>query len=202
MEFNSIPEALKEIAQGRLVIVVDDQDRENEGDLIVAAEKVTPEVINFMITYGKGLVCLALPGERLDELALGPMVQNNKEAHGTDFTVSVDAASRFGVTTGISVLDRAMTIRVMLDPQTRSGDLVRPGHVFPLRGKVGGVLRRAGHTEAAIDLARGKPISARVQVSPHKWYSIKSFCLFLISFLPARLWLALLPLWRKGALYR
>ena len=134
--------------------MVDDRDRENEGDLVMAAEKVTPEAVNFMITYGRGLVCVPMTEERLNELALPQMVEYNREAMKTAFTVSVDAAPDFGVTTGISPSDRAKTIEVLINPQSGKDDLVRPGHVFPLRVCDGGVLRRAGHTEAAVDLAR------------------------------------------------
>ncbi len=149
--FNTIEEAIEEIRAGRMVIVVDDEDRENEGDLVMAAEKVTPEAINFMATYGRGLICMPIVGERLDALEIHPMVPQNTESFETAFTVSVDAAT---VTTGISAFERAETIRTILDPRTKPSDLRRPGHVFPLRAKEGGVLRRAGHTEAAVDLAR------------------------------------------------
>lgn len=150
-KFNTIEEAIEEIKNGRMIIVVDDPDRENEGDLVMAAEKVTPEAINFMAKYGRGLICMPIIGERLDYLGLYPMVPNNTESMETAFTVSVDAAS---VTTGISAFERAQTIKAILDPKTKPEDLRRPGHVFPLRAKEGGVLRRAGHTEAAVDLAR------------------------------------------------
>lgn len=150
-QFNTIEEAVDEIKEGRMIIVVDDEDRENEGDLVIAAEKATPETINFMATYGKGLVCMPIIGERLDELEIQPMVARNTENLETAFTVSVDAAS---VTTGISTFERALTVKTILDSKTKPGDLRRPGHVFPLRAKEGGVLRRAGHTEAAVDLAR------------------------------------------------
>jgi len=151
-KFNTIAEALEEIKKGKMIIVVDDEDRENEGDLLMAAEMVTPEAINFMATYGKGLICLPLTAERLEELDLPAMVSKNSDSLETAFTVSIDAK---GVTTtGISAYDRAATIKVCLDPQTRPADLGRPGHVFPLRAKNGGVLKRSGHTEAAVDLAR------------------------------------------------
>jgi 3,4-dihydroxy 2-butanone 4-phosphate synthase / GTP cyclohydrolase II len=150
--FSTIPEAIEDIAQGRMVIVVDDADRENEGDLIVAAEKVTPETIAFMVRYTSGVICLPVMGERLDELHVPLMVAANTDHQRTAFTVSVDA--RRGVTTGISAADRATTIRAMVDPDTRPEDILRPGHIFPLRYREGGVLRRAGHTEAAVDLAR------------------------------------------------
>jgi len=149
--FNTIEEALEDIRAGKMVVVVDDPDRENEGDLVAAAEKVTPEIINFMATYGRGLICMPIIGQRLDELELGPMVTENTEAQGTAFTVSVDAAE---VTTGISAYERALTIKKIIDPKTKPSDLRRPGHVFPIRAKEGGVLKRAGHTEAAVDLAR------------------------------------------------
>jgi 3,4-dihydroxy 2-butanone 4-phosphate synthase/GTP cyclohydrolase II len=153
-KFNVIEEAIADIQNGKLVIVVDDEDRENEGDLVIAAEKITPETVNFMITHAKGLVCVPMPGDRLDELELRQMVENNQESMRTAFTVSVDAAPRFGVTTGISPADRAKTIEVLINPESKKDDLVTPGHVFPLRVKEGGVLKRAGHTEAAVDLAK------------------------------------------------
>lgn len=149
--FNSIEEAIEEIRAGRMVIVVDDEDRENEGDLVMAAEKVTPEAINFMATYGRGLICVPMTGERLDELDIQPMVAQNTDSFETAFTVSVDAAT---VTTGISAFERALTVKTLIDPKTKPEDLRKPGHIFPLRAKEGGVLRRAGHTEAAVDLAR------------------------------------------------
>ncbi|MBU7006632.1 bifunctional 3,4-dihydroxy-2-butanone-4-phosphate synthase/GTP cyclohydrolase II [Phosphitispora fastidiosa] len=152
MTFNTIEEALIDFKQGRMIIVVDDEDRENEGDLLMAAEKVTPEAINFMATHGRGLICTPMTAERCDELELAAMVTNNTDSHETAFTVSVDAKGK--TTTGISAYERAITIKVMMDPQTKPADLCRPGHVFPLRAKSGGVLRRAGHTEAAVDLAR------------------------------------------------
>jgi len=150
--FCTIEEAIEEIRHGRMVIVVDDEDRENEGDLIMAAELVTPEHVNFMIKYARGLICVPLPGERCDALNLPLMVSQNTSLHGTAFTVSVEA--KHGTTTGISAFDRARTIRVLADPSTKADDLIRPGHVFPLRAMDGGVLRRAGHTEAAVDLVR------------------------------------------------
>jgi 3,4-dihydroxy 2-butanone 4-phosphate synthase/GTP cyclohydrolase II len=151
-EFDSVEEAIEEIQQGRIVIVVDDEDRENEGDLTAAAEKVTPEIINFMARHGRGLICLPMTGERLDQLQLPLMVDENTSRYGTAFTVSIEA--RRGVTTGISAADRATTILAAINPATQSSDLVRPGHVFPLRARTGGVLERAGQTEAAVDLAR------------------------------------------------
>src|SRR5262245_9268272 len=150
--FATIPEAIDEIARGRIVIVVDDADRENEGDLIVAAEKVTPETIAFMVRYTSGVICMPMMGERLDDLHIPLMVAANTDHQRTAFTVSVDA--RRGVTTGISAADRATTIRTMIDADTQPEDILRPGHIFPLRYREGGVLRRAGHTEAAVDLAR------------------------------------------------
>ena len=148
----SIEEALDDIRAGKLVIVVDDEDRENEGDLITAAEKVTPEIINFMALYGRGLVCLPATSERLQELELEMMVGRNTALHGTPFTVSIDAVE--GTTTGISAQDRAVTIQRFVDASARPPDFARPGHIFPLCARPGGVLRRAGHTEATVDLAR------------------------------------------------
>jgi len=139
-------------ARGEIVVVTDDDDRENEGDLLMAAEKATPEAVNFMAKYGRGLICMPMLGERLDELQISMMVSDNTAPLGTAFTVSVDA--RRGVTTGTSAYDRAVTVRTLVDPATRAEDLTRPGHIFPLRAMPGGVLRRAGHTEAAVDLAR------------------------------------------------
>jgi len=154
MSFDSVEAAIEDIRQGKMVIVADDENRENEGDLVCAASLVTPEIINFMATHGRGLICVALPPERADELDLRPMTETNTEALGTAFTISVDAAPRFGVTTGISASDRAATIRVCMDPASQPGDLRRPGHVFPLRARPGGVLRRVGQTEASVDLSR------------------------------------------------
>ena len=150
--FTDVPTAIEEIRAGRMIVVVDDEDRENEGDLTLAAEKVTPEAINFMAKYGRGLVCLAMTEERLDHLRLGPMTAENTSNYGTAFCEAIDA--RDGVTTGISAYDRARTIAVAIDPATRPADLARPGHVFPLRARKGGVLVRAGQTEASVDLAR------------------------------------------------
>lgn len=149
--FDSVEDAIQAIAEGRLVIVVDDEDRENEGDLIMAASKATPETVNMMIRYGSGIVCVPMLGAQLDRLGLGPMVARNREVQRTDFAVSVDAAS--GVTTGVSAYDRSVTIAILADPAARADQLVQPGHVFPLRARPGGVLERAGHTEAAVDLA-------------------------------------------------
>ncbi len=150
--FTDVPAAIEEIRSGRMIVVVDDEDRENEGDLTLAAEKVTPEAINFMAKYGRGLVCLALTEERLDHLRIGPMTAENTSNYGTAFCEAIDA--RDGVTTGISAYDRARTIKIAIDPATRPADLARPGHVFPLRARKGGVLVRAGQTEASVDLAR------------------------------------------------
>ncbi|HEX9764688.1 MAG TPA: 3,4-dihydroxy-2-butanone-4-phosphate synthase [Candidatus Acidoferrales bacterium] len=151
-QFVGVEEAIEEIRRGRIVIIVDDEDRENEGDLTVAAEKVTPEHINFMATHGRGLVCVTLTAERCDYLRLRQMSDDNTSPYGTAFCESIDA--RFGVSTGISAADRAATIRLAIDPTARPTDLVRPGHVFPLRARPGGVLVRAGQTEASVDLAR------------------------------------------------
>ncbi len=150
--FTDVQTAIEEIRNGRMIVVVDDEDRENEGDLTLAAEKVTPEAINFMAKYGRGLVCLAMTEERLDHLRIGPMTTENTSQYGTAFCEAIDA--RVGVTTGISAYDRARTIQVAIDPATQPADLARPGHVFPLRARKGGVLVRAGQTEAAVDLSR------------------------------------------------
>jgi 3,4-dihydroxy 2-butanone 4-phosphate synthase/GTP cyclohydrolase II len=150
--FTDVPTAIAEIRSGRMVVVVDDEDRENEGDLTLAAEKVSPEAINFMAKYGRGLVCLAMTEERLEHLRIGPMTAENTSNYGTAFCEAIDA--RDGVSTGISAYDRARTIQVAIDPATRPLDLARPGHVFPLRARKGGVLVRAGQTEASVDLAR------------------------------------------------
>jgi 3,4-dihydroxy 2-butanone 4-phosphate synthase/GTP cyclohydrolase II len=154
MSFDRVEDAIDDVRRGKLVIVADDEDRENEGDLVCAAEAVTPEIINFMTKHGRGLICVALTDERADELDLPPMTESNTDPQGTAFTVTVDAHRRFGVTTGISAHDRATTIKVLLAPETRPNDLRRPGHIFPLRAKPGGVLRRIGQTEAGVDLAR------------------------------------------------
>jgi 3,4-dihydroxy 2-butanone 4-phosphate synthase/GTP cyclohydrolase II len=154
MPFDRVEDAIEDIRRGKLVIVADDEDRENEGDFVCAAEAVTPEIINFMARHGRGLICAALTNERADELELPLMTETNTDPQGTAFTVSVDAARKFGVTTGISAQDRATTIRILIDPESRPADLRRPGHIFPLRAKAGGVLRRVGQTEAAVDLAR------------------------------------------------
>jgi 3,4-dihydroxy 2-butanone 4-phosphate synthase/GTP cyclohydrolase II len=154
MPFDRVEDALQDIRDGKLVIVADDEDRENEGDLVCAASAITPELVNFMTVHGRGLICVTLTGERADALDLPPMTERNTDPHGTAFTVSVDAAPRFGVTTGISASDRSTTIRLMADEDTQPGDLRRPGHVFPLRAVPGGVLRRVGQTEASVDMAR------------------------------------------------
>jgi 3,4-dihydroxy 2-butanone 4-phosphate synthase/GTP cyclohydrolase II len=154
MPFGTIEQAIADIRDGKLVLVADDEDRENEGDLVGAAQHVTPQMINFMARFGRGLICLTLTPERCRALGLPPMAEENTEAHETAFTVSVDAAARFGVTTGISAADRARTIQVAIDPATEPADLRRPGHVFPLRARPGGVLQRVGQTEASVDLAR------------------------------------------------
>src|SRR5579864_8773335 len=150
--FTDVPTAIAEIRGGRMVVVVDDEDRENEGDLTLAADHVTPEAINFMARYGRGLICLTLTDERADYLRLFPMTQQNSSRFGTAFTETIEA--REGVTTGISAADRAHTIRVAIDPKSTAADLARPGHIFPLRARRGGVLVRAGQTEASVDLAR------------------------------------------------
>ncbi len=152
MKINTIPEIISDYKKGRMVIVVDDKNRENEGDLCLAAEKVTPEAINFMAKYGRGLVCLAIVSQRLDELDIGRMVTGQVNPRETDFALSIDAKK--GTSTGISAHDRAKTIKEVLNPKAKKNDFYSPGHVFPLRSKEGGVLNRAGHTEAAVDLAR------------------------------------------------
>jgi len=154
MPFDSVEDAIQDIREGRMVIVADDEDRENEGDLVCAAAKITPEIVNFMATHGRGLICVALTPERADALDLPLMVDNNTDPNGTAFTVTVDGHSRFGITTGISAYDRARTIQLLADENTRPSDLRRPGHVMPLRAVPGGVLRRVGQTEASVDLAR------------------------------------------------
>lgn len=154
MPFDSVEDALQDIRDGKMVIVADDEDRENEGDLVCAAARITPETVNFMASRGRGLICVALSPERADALELRPMADVNTDPQGTAFTVSVDAGTRFGVTTGISASDRATTIRLLAQDDTEPGDLRRPGHVFPLRARRGGTLRRVGQTEASVDLAR------------------------------------------------
>ena len=151
-EFSTIEDALVDVGQGKMIVIVDDEDRENEGDLMIAAEKVTPEIINFMAKFGRGLICLTLTESRTRDLGLNMMVDDNQSAFETPFTVSIDA--RQGVTTGISAADRAHTIKVAIDPDSARSDLVKPGHIFPLRAKNGGVLVRMGQTEASVDMAR------------------------------------------------
>ncbi len=154
MSMATVDEAIEELRKGNFIIIVDDEDRENEGDLVIAAEKITPEAVNFMTKYGRGLVCIAMTGERLDELEIPILPGDNTSPFGSPFAMPVDAHPNFGVTTGISAYDRAITVKVLIDPNTKPSDLTRPGHVFPLRAKEGGVLRRAGHTEAAVDLCK------------------------------------------------
>ena len=151
-EFSSIQDAIKDVRQGKMIVIVDDEDRENEGDLMIAAEKITPELINFMARFGRGLICLTLTEERTRELGLSMMVDDNQSAFETPFTISIDA--RHGVSTGISAADRAHTIKVAIDTKSMKSDLVKPGHIFPLRAKNGGVLVRMGQTEASVDMAR------------------------------------------------
>ena len=150
--FSSVEDAMADVGQGRMIVIVDDEDRENEGDLMIASEKVTPEAINFMAKYGRGLICLALTEERTRELGLPMMVEDNESAFETPFTVSIDA--REGITTGISASDRSITIQTAINSQTKKSDLVKPGHIFPLRARSGGVLVRMGQTEASVDIAR------------------------------------------------
>ncbi len=164
-QFDSIESVIKDIRKGKMVIVVDDADRENEGDLIMAAECVSPEAVNFMAKFGRGLICVPTTSDRLKQLGIERMVSQNRESHKTDFQVSVDATK--GITTGISAGDRARTIQIMADPTAVPEDLVQPGHVFPLRAKAGGVLQRAGHTEAAVDLVKlagGRPIGVICEI--------------------------------------
>lgn len=151
MGFAKVEDAIEDIRQGKMLVVVDDEDRENEGDLIIAADKVTPEAVNFMATYAKGLICTPMEGDRLDALDIAPMVANNTDNHETAFTVSVDAAT---TDTGISAFERCQTVRLLIDPSAKPSSFRRPGHVFPLRAVPGGVLRRAGHTETTVDLAK------------------------------------------------
>ncbi|ACD67356.1 MAG TPA: bifunctional 3,4-dihydroxy-2-butanone-4-phosphate synthase/GTP cyclohydrolase II [Sulfurihydrogenibium sp.] len=153
-KFNTIDEAIEDILNGKMVIVVDDPDRENEGDLVCAAEKVTPEIINFMAKEGRGLICLSMLPERLKELDIQLMTTNNTDPKGTAFCVSIDAHPKYGITTGISAYERATTVKLAVSPEAKPQDFVRPGHVFPLMAKKGGVLERTGHTEASVDLAR------------------------------------------------
>lgn len=151
MKFNTVEEAIEDIKQGKMIVVVDDEDRENEGDLVMAAEMVTPEAVNFMAKYGRGLICMPIIGDRLNELDINQMVSNNTDTHSTAFTVSIDAME---TTTGISAHERALTIKKVLDKDTKPHDFKKPGHIFPLEAKSGGVLKRAGHTEASVDLAK------------------------------------------------
>ena len=151
MSFNTIEEALEDIRQGKMIVIVDDEDRENEGDLVMAAEMATPEAINFMATYGRGLICVPMIKDRIHALQLEPMVTQNTDPHGTAFTVSVDSATS---STGISAFERAQTVKILTDPHSEPTDLHRPGHIFPLQAREGGVLVRAGHTEGSVDLAR------------------------------------------------
>lgn len=163
--FCKVEEAIEEIKEGKVVIIVDDEDRENEGDFVCAAEYVTPDVVNFMVTHGRGMVCVALSGRRLDELGLPLMVDSNSALHGTQFTVTVDAIE--GTSTGISAADRALTIKKLIDENSKDGDFAKPGHIFPLRAFDEGVLRRAGHTEAAVDLcnlAKMKPAGVLCEI--------------------------------------
>ena len=154
MPFDKVEDAVRVVREGGLVIVADDEDRENEGDLVCAASRITPELVNFMARHGRGLICVAITEEQANGLELRPMADRNQDRRGTAFTVSVDAHPRFGVSTGISAFDRATTIRLLADPGSLPGDFIRPGHVFPLRAVPGGVLRRVGQTEASVDLAR------------------------------------------------
>lgn len=151
MSFNTVEEALEDIRQGKMIVMVDDEDRENEGDLVMAAEMVTPEAINFMATYGRGLVCVPMTRDRIHALKLEPMVTKNTDHHETAFTVSVDSVK---CSTGISAFERAQTVKILVDPNSKPTDLLRPGHIFPLQAREGGVLVRAGHTEGSVDLAR------------------------------------------------
>ena len=170
-QFDTIDDVISDVARGRIVIVTDDADRENEGDLVMAAEKATPHAVNFMATHGRGLICVPISNERAEQLGLQRMVAQNREMYRTDFTVSVDAAR--GVTTGISAYDRATTIQAIANPKSAPDDLVQPGHVFPLRAKDGGVLRRAGHTEAAVDLARMaglQPAGVLCEILARRWH--------------------------------
>ena len=163
---NTIEEALEDLRQGKIIIVVDDADRENEGDFLMASQHATPEAVNFMATHGRGLICVAITEERCNELNLEMMVNNNTSSHETAFTVSVDLLGH-GCTTGISASDRSKTIKALINSDTKPEELARPGHIFPLRAKKGGVLRRAGHTEACVDLSRLaglKPSGAIVEI--------------------------------------
>ena len=152
VKFHTIEEAIEDIKAGKMVVLIDDEDRENEGDLTIAAEKITPETINFMATHGRGLICLSLTPDRVEDLKLPMMAETNTSSFGTPFTVSIEAKK--GVTTGISAADRAKTIKTAIDPKTKPSDLATPGHIFPLRAQAGGVLKRAGQTEGSVDLAK------------------------------------------------
>ena len=152
MSFNAIPEAIRDFKKGKMIVVIDDEDRENEGDLVISAEHADAEAINFMIKHGRGLVCVPMEGKRLDDLGLQPMFENNQDPYKTAWAISIDAKK--GVRTGISAQDRSVTVKTLINPKTKPSDLMRPGHIFPLRAKEGGVLTRAGHTEACVDLAR------------------------------------------------
>lgn len=192
IQLNTIEEAIEDIKNGKVIIVVDDQDRENEGDFVAAAEKATPEMINFMATHGRGLICAPLTESRCKELNLDLMVGNNTDPMETAFTISVDLKGN-GVTTGISASDRAQTVKALIDPSVKPNDLSRPGHIFPLKAKEGGVLRRTGHTEAAIDFARLaglKPAGVIVEIMnedgtmarlPQLWEVAQKFGLKLVS---------------------
>ena len=172
-KLNTIEEAIEDIKAGKVIIVVDDEDRENEGDFLCAARSITPEIINFMATHGRGLICAPLVEARCEELGLDLMVQSNNAAYETPFTVSVDLIGH-GCTTGISAQDRAKTIQALIDPSTKPDDLGKPGHIFPLKAKRMGVLRRAGHTEAAIDFARlagFEPAGVIVEIMKQKMYN-------------------------------
>ena len=154
MKFDRVEDAIEDVRQGKMIIVADDEDRENEGDIVMAASMVTPEHVNFMLKNARGLICVAMTPERADRLDLPPMADRNTDPKGTAFTIAVDAHQKFGVTTGISAYDRAKTIEVLADEHSVPSDLTRPGHMFPLRAKAGGVLRRVGQTEASVDLAK------------------------------------------------
>ncbi len=184
--FSSIEDAMEDLRQGKMIVIVDDEDRENEGDLMIASDKVTPEAINFMAKYGRGLICLALTEERTSELGLSMMVENNQSLFETPFTISIDASK--GVTTGISASDRARTILTAIDPTTKPHDLVKPGHIFPLRARDGGVLVRMGQTEASVDIARlaglyPSGVFARSWMTMERWpvcQALPSLCVYTI----------------------
>jgi 3,4-dihydroxy 2-butanone 4-phosphate synthase / GTP cyclohydrolase II len=184
MPFSPIPDVLEDLKAGKPIVLVDDEDRENEGDIVYAAERVTPEAVNFMMKHVRGMICLALTGERVDQLGLAPMAESNPDEYRTAYTVSVYASPRFGVTTGISAQDRATTVKVLVDPATVPGDLRHGGHIHPLRARDGGVLQRVGHTEAAVDLARMAGIAPAVVLAElmhpdgtmMQTSAIRSFC--------------------------